>query len=172
MQREALPGGILAGVTLLRSLHTLELALSTINLRNWRGITWSTDLNWSHNANKITALAGGLTQDVNNVWFVGQPINIPGDNQRSVFYDWKYIGVWQYADTVLMKQFNANGSGAASTTYVTDFVAALPAPSVALTVNTCVPTPRSTAVAAAHVTRPEPPVSSHVKAPPNTVPCG
>lgn len=88
----------------------IEIALSTINLRNFRGLTWSSDFNWTHNENKITALAGGLTQDVGNVWFVGSPINIPTDAQRRVFYDWKYVGVWQYADTVLMKAFNANGS--------------------------------------------------------------
>ena len=63
-------------------------------------------------------------------------------------------------------------AGGASTTYVTDFVAALPAPSVALTVNTCVPTPRSRPVAAAHVATPEPPASSQVNAAANAVPNG
>ena len=27
-----------------------------------------------------------------------------------MFYDYKYVGVWQYADSVAMKAFNANGS--------------------------------------------------------------
>ncbi len=88
----------------------LELGLSTVNLQNWHGVTWSTDLNWSTNKNKITALQSGSASDVNNVWFVGQPINLAGDPQRRVFYDWKYVGVWQYADSVLMKSFNATGS--------------------------------------------------------------
>ena len=94
----------------------IELGLSTINVENWHGIRWTSDFNWSHNANKITALASGATSDVNNVWFVGQPINLfnattgAGDGQRRVFYDWKWVGVWQYADSVAMKAFNATGS--------------------------------------------------------------
>jgi hypothetical protein len=88
----------------------LELGLSTLNVRNWRGVSWSSEIQWSHNKNSIEALASGATSDVGNVWFLGHPINIPNDAQRRVFYDWKYVGVWQYADTVLMKQLNANGS--------------------------------------------------------------
>ena len=95
----------------------LELGLSTVNLQNWRGVGWTMDINWATNKNKITALQSGATSDVGNVWFVGQAINLcnpsPGtclDANRAVFYDWKYIGVWQYADTVLMKQFNAKGN--------------------------------------------------------------
>jgi hypothetical protein len=33
-----------------------------------------------------------------------------GDRSGRVFYDWKWQGVWQYADSVAMKAFNANGS--------------------------------------------------------------
>ena len=88
----------------------LEVGLSTVNLQNWHGVTWNMDINWSHNANKITALASGATQDLGNVWFVGQPINISTDGQRRVFYDYKYIGVWQYADSLAMKAFNAKGA--------------------------------------------------------------
>jgi hypothetical protein len=41
------------------------------------------------------------------VWFVGHPIN-GGGNQ--VFYDYKFVGIWQFADSSEMKLFNANGS--------------------------------------------------------------
>jgi hypothetical protein len=85
----------------------LELGISTVNLQGWHGITWSSDFNWSTNKNKITALASGATSDVGNVWFLGHPINIPGDANRRVFYDYKYIGVWQYADTAEMRKLNA-----------------------------------------------------------------
>ncbi len=88
----------------------IELSLSTLNIRNWHGMSWSSDVNWAHNKNSIVALASGAKSDVGNVWFVGQPINIAGDPEHSVFYDWKYVGVWQYADSVLMKKYNANGS--------------------------------------------------------------
>lgn len=93
-----------------------EVGLSTMNVRNWHGISWSSDINWSTNRNEITALASGATSDLGNVWFVGKPINLfnantnVGDGQRRVFFDYKYLGVWQYADSALMKQFNANGA--------------------------------------------------------------
>jgi TonB-linked SusC/RagA family outer membrane protein len=87
----------------------LEVGISTINVQNWHGFTWTTDINWSHNENKIVALASGATSDVGNVWFVGHPINIPTDALRRVFYDYKYVGVWQYRDSLDMKRFNSNG---------------------------------------------------------------
>jgi TonB-linked SusC/RagA family outer membrane protein len=88
----------------------IEVSLSTLNIRNWRGLSWTSDVNWSHNKNEIVALASGATSDIGNVWFVGHPINIPTDAQRRVFYDYKYVGVWQFKDSLTMKQFNANGS--------------------------------------------------------------
>ena len=94
----------------------VELSLSTLNIRNWRGLSWTSDINWAHNKNEITALASGATSDIGNLWFIGHPINlcITGglctDPQRRVFYDYKYLGVWQFADSVAMKAFNANGS--------------------------------------------------------------
>jgi TonB-linked SusC/RagA family outer membrane protein len=87
-----------------------EVSLTTVNLQNWRGITWTTDFNWSTNSNAITSLASGATQDINNGWFVGHPININSDPNRRLFYDYKYIGVWQTADSIAMRAFNANGS--------------------------------------------------------------
>lgn len=87
-----------------------EIGLSTINVTDWHGISWTSDINWSTNKNQITALASGAVSDVGNTWFVGQPINLAGDPQRRVFYDWKWQGVWQYADSTAMKAFNANGS--------------------------------------------------------------
>ena len=88
----------------------VEIGLTTVNVENWHGIRWTSDFNWAMNRNKITALASGSSSDVNNVWFVGSPINLAGDPQRRVFYDWKWVGVWQYADSVAMKAFNATGS--------------------------------------------------------------
>lgn len=87
----------------------LEVGISTLNLQNWRGLTWTMDVNWAHNENKIVALASGATSDAGNGWFVGEPININSDGQRRVFFDYKYLGVWQYADSLDMKKFNANG---------------------------------------------------------------
>jgi TonB-linked SusC/RagA family outer membrane protein len=90
----------------------IELSLSTINLENWRGVRWTSDINFSHNTNAITALQGGATSDVLNGWFVGQPINLcvtPGTNcidpTRRVFYDYQYIGIWQQADAAQAASF-------------------------------------------------------------------
>ncbi|GAC1478679.1 MAG: TonB-dependent receptor [Gemmatimonadaceae bacterium] len=88
----------------------LEIGFSTVNLDGWHGIRWSSDINWSTNRNEIVSLASGAQSDIANVWFVGHPINIPGDGQRRVFYDYKYAGVWQYADSLAMRAFNARGS--------------------------------------------------------------
>jgi TonB-linked SusC/RagA family outer membrane protein len=88
----------------------VEIGLSTVNLENWRGLRWSSDLTWSRNKNEIVSLASGATSDVANVWFVGRPINLPGDANRRVFYDYQYVGVWQYADSLAMRAFNAAGS--------------------------------------------------------------
>ena len=96
----------------------IELQLSSINLQNWHGFRWQTDLNWAHNKNEITGLAAYSDPtacppaaplcDANNGWFVGHPINtggqtnplnangaFTGDAQRRTWYDYKQIGVWQ-----------------------------------------------------------------------------
>jgi TonB-linked SusC/RagA family outer membrane protein len=93
----------------------VEIGISTVNLENWHGLRWSSDINWNHQKNEITALQSGTTQNLLNVWFVGQPINLCNpaacaDPQHAVFYDYTSQGVWQFADTVLMKQLNATGS--------------------------------------------------------------
>ena len=87
----------------------IELQVSTVNLqgRDRNSFTWTTDLNFFINRGKITALAGGVTRDVANNRFVGEPIG--------VFYDWKMIGIWQAtpADTALAVQLaqTVNGIG-------------------------------------------------------------
>ena len=69
----------------------LEFALTTQNLQNWNGFNWTTDFNISTNKNQIVSLASGLTADVGNLRWVGEPIN--------VYYNYKYVGLWQIADS-------------------------------------------------------------------------
>ena len=73
----------------------VELGLSMQTVRDYRGFGWTTDLTWSANRNKIVALASGMTADVGNLRWVGEPIN--------VYYDYKYIGLWQMADSALAR---------------------------------------------------------------------
>lgn len=99
----------------------LELGLSTVNVESWRGVHWTSDFNWSTNKNEITSLTSGANGcvvsaagcDIGNGWFIGQPINLftnsVGDGQRRVFFDYKYAGIWQYADSVARKATNAAG---------------------------------------------------------------
>jgi TonB-linked SusC/RagA family outer membrane protein len=64
----------------------IELALTTTNVRTTH-LTWTSNITFSRNVEKITELASGQTQDIANGWFVGSPVN--------VFYDKKKIGIWQ-----------------------------------------------------------------------------
>jgi TonB-linked SusC/RagA family outer membrane protein len=65
----------------------IELALSTINLDNPRGLSWSTDISWTRNRNQIVSLFGGAEDDIGSGWFIGQPID--------VYYNYKLDGIWQ-----------------------------------------------------------------------------
>ena len=99
----------------------IELQLSTVNLQNWHGIRWQTDISWAHNKNEITALAAysdtaacppqARQCDATNGWFVGYPINTGGrtnpldsngcftcggsDPTRRQWFDYKFVGIWQ-----------------------------------------------------------------------------
>jgi TonB-linked SusC/RagA family outer membrane protein len=73
----------------------IELAITTQNLEKWHGLGWTTDFNISTNKNRIVALSSGLTADVGNNRYVGQPI--------SVYFDYKYVGLWQMADSALAR---------------------------------------------------------------------
>jgi len=73
----------------------VEVGITTQNLRRYHGIGWTTDLTWSTNKNRIVSLSSGLTADVGNLRWVGQPIN--------VYYDYQYIGLWQTPDTALAR---------------------------------------------------------------------
>jgi TonB-linked SusC/RagA family outer membrane protein len=120
--RRSLPGtsGYTAALQNIGSTlnRGLEVQLSTLNLQDWNGLRWQTDLAWAHNHNEITGLAAYSDTeacppeaplcDSNNGWFVGQPINtgsqtaplnangaFVGDPQRRVWYDYRFLGVWQ-----------------------------------------------------------------------------
>ncbi len=73
----------------------LEISISSINIES-KNFRWSTDLVWSANREAIVALPNGAQSNVNNLWFVGQPI--------SVIYDYKKIGIWQTGDPGLTTQ--------------------------------------------------------------------
>ncbi len=70
-----------------------EFSINGIIIDNHNGWNWTAGLNFYQNRNKLVALASGATEDVNNRWFVGHPID--------VIYDYKKIGLWQKNDPYL-----------------------------------------------------------------------
>jgi TonB-linked SusC/RagA family outer membrane protein len=72
----------------------IELNLSTVDIKpaTAGGFSWSTDFNFYLNREKITRILPGETADINDGWFVGQPL--------TVIYDVKKIGIWQTADSL------------------------------------------------------------------------
>jgi len=88
----------------------IELHLSTVNIQSSRsnGFSWTSDLNIFINRGKITQLANGVTQDINNNWFVGQPIG--------AIFDYKRVGIWQATpgDTALAQSLGLTTTGSGS----------------------------------------------------------
>jgi TonB-linked SusC/RagA family outer membrane protein len=72
--------------------HGMEINLSTVNIQSVGGFTWSTDFNFSFNREKITFIAPGVTQDIADGWFVGQPL--------TTIFDVQKLGIWQTSDSL------------------------------------------------------------------------
>jgi hypothetical protein len=75
--------------------------VSTINIpaKNAGGFTWNTDFNISHNKEEIIELSQGKVDDIGNLRFIGQPI--------TVFYDFERTGIWQLGEETLAAQGNS-----------------------------------------------------------------
>jgi TonB-linked SusC/RagA family outer membrane protein len=91
-----LPASNGAGSTLKNLGRTegtgLEISLSSMNVQTRSGFTWSTDLNFFFNREKITQLTTPTEKSITgNGWFVGQPL--------TVIYDLKKLGIWQLEDS-------------------------------------------------------------------------
>jgi hypothetical protein len=79
----------------------VDISVTTVNI-NKKDLTWTTTINASWQKDHIVALANGDQDDINNGWFIGQPLN--------VIYGYKALGLWQAGDSSNYKQFNANGN--------------------------------------------------------------
>lgn len=66
-----------------------ELALNTIPIRT-KDFTWNLGVNFSTNKNEIVDLYGNQEDDVQNQWFIGEPLN--------VIYDYEFDGIWQLGE--------------------------------------------------------------------------
>lgn len=67
----------------------IDLQINTLNI-DTKDFTWTTNLTWSKDKNKIVALANGRSEDINNRWFVGEEIG--------VYYDYVYDGIWKTSE--------------------------------------------------------------------------
>lgn len=67
----------------------VEIALNSVNVQN-KDFTWTTNVNFSLNRDKIIELRGDGQDDITNKWFIGKPLR--------VFYDYNVVGVWQESD--------------------------------------------------------------------------
>jgi TonB-dependent starch-binding outer membrane protein SusC len=79
----------------------IDININTINIST-RDFQWSTTFNASWQKDEIVSLSNGKQDDINNLWFIGQPIGI--------IYGIQANGLWQKSDSLAYKKFNANGS--------------------------------------------------------------
>jgi TonB-linked SusC/RagA family outer membrane protein len=64
----------------------VELALNTVNV-NSKNIIWETSFTFSKNINKIEELYGSNEDDIGNLWFIGEPVNVN--------YTYVFDGIWK-----------------------------------------------------------------------------
>jgi TonB-linked SusC/RagA family outer membrane protein len=67
----------------------IDLTLNTINIET-HDFQWSSTITFSADKGKITELANNRTEDINNRWFVGEPLG--------VYYDYVYDGIWKTSE--------------------------------------------------------------------------
>lgn len=79
----------------------IDVLINSRNI-NTKNLIWTSTLNLSYHKDKIIALANGNQNDINNGWFIGEPIG--------VIYGFKASGLWHESDSSIMNKYNANGS--------------------------------------------------------------
>ncbi|QJD97232.1 TonB-dependent receptor [Mucilaginibacter robiniae] len=79
-----------------------EITLNTVNIKS-RDFNWTSTLNFGANKDRIVSLANGKVNDINNLWFIGQRLN--------VYYDYVKDRIWQNTpeDLAEMAKYKANG---------------------------------------------------------------
>jgi TonB-linked SusC/RagA family outer membrane protein len=79
----------------------IDININTINVST-KSFQWITNVNASWQRDKIVTLSNGKQDDINNNWFIDEPIG--------VIYGFESHGLWQYADTAMLSKFAANGN--------------------------------------------------------------
>lgn len=79
----------------------IEVTLNTKNI-DGKDFKWNSTAVFSLNRDKIVELRGDGKDDINNNWFIGQPLR--------VFYDFNMIGIWQSGENYSMQPGAAAGA--------------------------------------------------------------
>ncbi|MEQ1797240.1 MAG: SusC/RagA family TonB-linked outer membrane protein [Lacibacter sp.] len=79
----------------------IDININTVNVTT-KDFQWTSNINASWQKDRITNLSNGKQDDINNNWFIGQPLE--------VLYGFAANGMWQYADTASMRKFGLNGN--------------------------------------------------------------
>jgi len=79
----------------------VDLSLNTVNVLK-KDFQWTTTLNTSWQKDRLVEGATGKNDDILNNLFIGQPLR--------VIYGFASNGMWQYADTGMLKKFALNGN--------------------------------------------------------------
>ena len=79
----------------------IEIQISTVNIST-KDFNWTTNLTFSSDKEQVIATDLGKNNDITNTLFIG--------HQIGVYYDYVKQGIWQYADSVAMKAYNAKGA--------------------------------------------------------------
>ena len=67
----------------------VEVSISSTNIKT-NYFKWTSSLTYAHNKEEIVSLVTNGINDIGNGWFIGQPIH--------VFYDYEKTGIWQTAE--------------------------------------------------------------------------
>lgn len=90
-----------------------DIAISSTNISSKTGFTWSTDIVFTKNVEKLVDIDGTGNNNLANLWILGQP--------TQVYYNYISDGIYQYGDTVkggYLKDYLWNkGTNAANTAY-------------------------------------------------------
>ncbi|GEO12027.1 SusC/RagA family TonB-linked outer membrane protein [Segetibacter aerophilus] len=77
----------------------VDINITTVNI-NQKDLQWTTTINAAWQKDRIVTLSNGNQDDINNNWFIGQPVG--------VIYGYKSLGLWQAGDSALMKGYTTN----------------------------------------------------------------
>jgi TonB-linked SusC/RagA family outer membrane protein len=77
----------------------IDINVTTVNI-NKHDFVWTTTINAAWQKERIVLLSNGNQDDINNNWFIGQPVG--------VIYGYRAQGLWQVGDSVAMKGYTVN----------------------------------------------------------------